>query len=498
MNERLSQRDDPLRERPPAPLGLRLRLWLASIAGGVVAGLGSLWVLGTKLQPGATDPGALLAWLAGVAGLAVLTGAAAALWLDHHLVGHLRGLLRGLGTGRVSELRGLPAATGWGEVSDLTDALQSALTKLRQSGKASQELEQVNAQLESLRSALDGWVRSERWESPATARGPVAGIAETFGRGLSRRSVIDEQNREAAKQVAHELSASLEDSQSAAEQAERGFVEATALLTTVRELQRLSLELQNALAGPAAAPEAAGDDEEFRKGAREALEELVTASNDSVQGISRGLMRVQDISEQVQRLGNRATLIAIHAVMSGSRDAAAGPAGDDLTGELKQLAHDVRDATERTSQFALEIENEVTTASERMRDVRERTLAALERLPESVARAQEPRGGEDARRLLERVREMVQDAARKGERLSAAGERASRAAERLARRLEDEAQEAEALVVRLAPVGEAPLVTEPTAPPPRSDAPGPDLRVVEPPSEADESEPIRGAGEERP
>jgi len=47
---------------------------------------------------------------------------------------------------------------------------------------------------------------------------------------------------------------------------------------------------------------------------------------------------------------------------------------------------------------------------------------------------------------------MVQDAARKGERLSQAGERASRAAERLARRVEEEAAEGEALALRLAPI----------------------------------------------
>ena len=59
-----------------------------------------------------------------------------------------------------------------------------------------------------------------------------------------------------------------------------------------------------------------------------------------------------------------------------------------------------------------------------------------------------------ALRLLERVREMVQDAAAKGERLSAAGERASRAAERLVRRLEEEAGTLDGLAMRLGATAE--------------------------------------------
>ena len=94
-----------------------------------------------------------------------------------------------------------------------------------------------------------------------------------------------------------------------------------------------------------------------------------------------------------------------------------------------------------------------------MRGVRERALAKLEALPEASATSAPitSRSYDDAQRLLERVREMVQDAARKGERLSAAGERASRAAERLTRRLDEESGEAEALVLRLSPANTRPM-----------------------------------------
>jgi hypothetical protein len=92
--------------------------------------------------------------------------------------------------------------------------------------------------------------------------------------------------------------------------------------------------------------------------------------------------------------------------------------------------------------------------------------------------------GRDARRLLERVREMVQDASTKGERVSTASERASSVAERLARRLDASASDAEALVVRLAPVGE---------PMPIGSAVAPELRLVD-----DEPPALPEAASERP
>jgi hypothetical protein len=52
---------------------------------------------------------------------------------------------------------------------------------------------------------------------------------------------------------------------------------------------------------------------------------------------------------------------------------------------------------------------------------------------------------------------MIQDATRKGERLSSAGERASRAAERLTRRIEEQVQAVRLLAGQLAPgAGPAP------------------------------------------
>lgn len=441
---------EPPAENREAHLGLRLRLWLACGSGGAVAGLGSLWVLGTRVRPGATDPAELLAWLSGVAFLAVLTGLAFALWLDHHIVGHLRGLLRGIQSDRVAELRGLPGARGWGELSQLSGAVTDLLGQQRRAARSVAEMEQLRAQLSKLHDAVEHWARDERWTTPVLPPGPAEELNDWISRGIARRAAVDEQNREVASQVARELAGALADAQESAAQAERGFVEATALLTTVRELQRLSGELQGALDGLGAAPAPAGVPA-APSATREVLQDLVAASHESVESLGRGMLRVQDVAEQVQQMANRATLIAIHVVSATHREEGRD---DDVAGDLKLLARDVREMTDRTSQFALEVETAVADAAARMREARERALARLE-APEPVAAAAPVANGralDDAQRLLERVREMVQDAARKGERLSQTGERASRAAERLARRVDEEAAESEALALRLAPV----------------------------------------------
>jgi hypothetical protein len=419
------------------------------------------------------DP-AVYGWLAGVACACLIIGLLLALWIDHHVVGHLHGLLLGLRSNRVAELRGLPAGAGWGELSELGDAVQDTLEKRQREARALADLDRVREQLQILFASIEYWQRTERWERPALPEGEVSAVGELLAHALQRRASVDEQNREAARQVANELAAVIAEAREAATQAERGFVEATALQTTVRELHRLSGELSENLRGPrpaAAAPEPAPGAESRQIRVREVLEELVAASFANVESLGRGLARVEDVSDQVQRLANRATLIAIQA-LAGTRDPATF--GD----ELKTLAREVRDATDRTQGFARDIQTAVAEADARMREARERALSRLEGGLEEVTTAPAapspaPEMGRDARRLLERVLEMVQDASVKGERVSTASERASSVAERLARRLDGNASDAEALVVRLAPVG------EPVAGPGAAGLSVPELRLID-------------------
>lgn len=443
---------EPPDPTPPGP-GLRLRIWLACLGGALVAAGGTWWVIGTQAIPGAGfDLSALVGWLAGVAGLGIIVGAALALWIDHGVIGHLRGLTDGVRLGQVARLRGLPASSGWGELSELTQALQRLITHQRQMVRATEDLGLVRTQLGQLRESLDRWTDRERWDETWTETGPLAPVASALNRGLRRIDEVRDQNLEVVRQIGAELSHALDDAREAAEQAERGFVEATSLLTTVRELQRLEGELGRSLdplAIQSAPREADEMVAEFFTAARAAIDELVRASGESVEHLASSLSRVHEVAEQVRVLSNRATLIALDTAVATS---SGEPRGPELAIEMKQLALEVQEATARTTRLSAEIEHESASAMSVMRDVRARVAERLDRVPAPPAATPAVRrGSDDAGRLLERMREMIQDATQKSERLSAAGERVSRAADRLVRDLEDEGGELAGLEARLAP-----------------------------------------------
>jgi methyl-accepting chemotaxis protein len=191
---------------------------------------------------------------------------------------------------------------------------------------------------------------------------------------------------------------------------------------------------------------------------------------------------VHEIAAQVQLLSNRATLIALNAVVSSGRPETAGDGG---TAELKQLAREVRAVTERVASLSDDIGRAVDSANDKMRGVRDHVVSRLEQLP-VPAPARAPAA--PIAHWVERLREMVQDAARKGERLSESQERVSSEAQRLTRRLEEEARDVEGLLVRLSPPGETTAAGEPATGPTRR------LRVVDA-SEHDRAEDT-GPGEE--
>lgn len=479
----------PERASEPEPelhagAGLRLRLWLACLAGAAITAAGVWWVTAAFLAPGlASTPSLAVISLLAAAGAGLAAGGLFAVWLDHRLVGHLRALARALRSGRVADLRDLPATSGWGELSEATRQAQERLAAMRQLERAAADLDELGAGVEGLREAVERWIVTERWEPLRLEAGPLAALGEALDRGLAREAEVRDQNEEVARRLRGDFESARGDARESAEQAERGFVEATALLTSVRELQRLSGDLQIALT-PAtvnepAAP-AADAQARWREAAAAAVAELVAASAESVERLGEGLRHVHSVADLVQRLSNRATLIALNVAIAGGRDpGAAEPAV--MAEELKKLAHDVREATMRVESLSRLVDEEVAAATARMNDVRGRVAATLERLPE--APAEPPAPVADAARLMERVREMVQDATRKGERLSSAGERASRSAQRLVRRLEAQARELDGFVLRLAApespaAGEA-LPEEPRVPPAEAEDPrGGGLRLL--------------------
>jgi methyl-accepting chemotaxis protein len=436
-----------------SPAGLRLRLWLACLGGALVAAGGIWWVIGTQTGPGArVDLALVVSWLGAVAGLALIVGAALALWLDRGIVVHARGVTQALATQQVAQLRGLPAASGWGELSTLTQQVQQLLSRQRHMERATEELGLLRDQLSGLRESLERWSAEERWVELRLEGGPAAPAIDALNRGLRRWDEVREQNLDAARQVASEMERALATARESAEQSERGFVEATALLTTVRELQRLSQDLGQSVLGRTTTPLEA--QAAVAAAARQAIEALIEGSTRSVDHLARSLRKVEEISDQVPLLANRATLIALNSTLGS----AATMSSSELTEETRRLVKEIRTTVERSAALTRELETEVAAAGAQMRNVRERVSQQLEGLQQPSA---SPRAVEEVSRLLDRVREMIQDATRKGERLSATGERASRAAEGLTRALESDAREMAGLIARLGPTGPEQKMTKP-------------------------------------
>jgi hypothetical protein len=447
--------DDPIES---TGLGLRLRIWLGCLAGALVAA-GGMWLAiayltGTSGAPPA-DPVLVRVWLPVIGLAGILAGLAMALWLDHGIAGALRGYLAALRGGQVTELRDLPAATGWGELSALGEETQRVVVLQQRMSRAFEELSRLQRQLEASRSALEHWLHAEHWEPLPTPTGPFGVVANLLNEGLTRHDEMREQNREAARQIQQDLQHSLEGASVSAEETERGFVEATSLLTTVRELQRLASDMDRGATGTLAAGAHTPDDgpsyDALRAAAAEALGELVQASGESIQHLSTGLMRVREVGEHVQVLGNRATMMALNVMVARGRP---GVSSEAELAELKLLANEVRAATDRVAALSQEVEGEVGRAGQRMKGVRERVATALEAAPVTPASAPAPAAQADRAHVIERMREMIKDATVKGERLSSAGERASRAAERLVRHLEESTNELEGLVIRMSPAAE--------------------------------------------
>ena len=424
------------------PTGLRLRIWIGCLGAALLGAAGILGVAGTFLPVTADmSPGLIstLPWVA--AAVPLLAGVLLALWLERGIVGPLRDISRALLLQDGPARRSLGDASAWGELGSLASAVRTLLIRLELCARESDDLRAARDRLEAgrleLRGALDRWAAGE--PAPVAERDPLEALRPT----LERREALEIQEYQRVRQqmldVGAELVRDLEIAREAVEHAERGFVEATGMLSSLREIERLVGELESALAAEAGVDRLSAQRESidgFREAATVAIEELAAASVASVERLATGLGRVQEIAAQSQVLANRATLIALEAATHREADPAAGES-------LMGLARDAQAATARTDELARDVDREVSAASEHMRGVRERTAETLSRAPHTPGPA--PSSAPPAMHLLDRLRETIADAAGKGERLAASGERASSAAERLVRKLDADGRTFEAL-----------------------------------------------------
>ena len=441
--------------------------------GGLATALASACVISAVAMAGtALDPLVVMEAVGGSCLFGLAVSVIAGWWVTRGVAQGLRDIDDGIARGHLPEsARG----TGWGEIGDLSRGVRALLETNRDLREDEAELRALMASIERSRETVDRWIRTEHWELLTPGAGRLAPLAESLDLGMGREAELQQQNLEAARLAHAELARVIEEARGTAEAAEHGYVEVTALLTTIREIARLTGEIQQAVQAPAAtpAPETDAAESAWRGHAAQAIEELVEVSGASVQRLGEGLLRVREINEQVQLMSNRATLIALNSVVASGRPDARVLSTENPNAELKQLAREVRAATERVASLSAEIDRAVAAANHSMRDARERVIARFNEmaLPLSPVTAAPSPAPALLAHWVERLREMVQDAARKGERMSESQEKVSSAVQRVTRRIEDESRDLEGLVARLTPMG----ATSSPSPPSR------DLTAQDPP-----------------
>ena len=106
---------------------------------------------------------------------------------------------------------------------------------------------------------------------------------------------------------------------------------------------------------------------------------------------------MQEIVDQVQRLANRATVIALNVVVEGGATVA-------LAEDLRGLAREVRAATDRTLELSRELDGEVRAAVGRMHELRGSVAARLEQAPAGTVMTELLPDPDALDRLLNRLR----------------------------------------------------------------------------------------------
>ena len=140
-------------------------LFRSCLSGGLLAAAGLSWLV---FNPDSgLDGDGVRTMLIGMIGLSVLVGVLVGVWLDHHIIGHLRGLLVALQSGQVADLRDLPADMGWGELTAVGDAIQERLRHGEREQQAQQQLARTQSQLAALHAALMHVRLTGQWQRPA-------------------------------------------------------------------------------------------------------------------------------------------------------------------------------------------------------------------------------------------------------------------------------------------------------------------------------------------
>jgi hypothetical protein len=413
-------------------------------------------------------------WIA-FAGAGLVVAVLVWLWLRHSLVSPLRALVNALESGRGADPRTVRSVGPWGELSGLSDAVQSTLLRQRRLERDLEELAALRACVGQLAAGVEAW--TERDERPAAfgAAAPADGVPEAarplvagLRRALER---LDERAAE-AHAVAGLVRETIDDARQRGEAVtggtERQFVEATSLLTVLRELRRWAGELAPALESLRAAASArVGED--GAGGARwtHLLDEAIEGGTLPLQAAERSAQRLSTSAEDVLFLAETARLARIEAAVAAL---AGTPEAAPFVDALETFGRDTRALRERMSELERATLGELAAAREELAGLHARLraeareMAVVTQHPGLAGAPLVPRGVDPAagaRRSLDRVHEMVTEALARGEKLVQQAERTSSEALRAGEGVRVALDELDGFRARLEPPAPLPPAGEP-------------------------------------
>jgi len=410
------------------------------------------------------------------------------------VVAPLDALTDALAGGRPPEPGSIPAGDGTDELARLAEQVDEATRRRRRLDADAEELAALHACLDRLAADVAAW--SERDEPraldgapdpdalPEAVRPLVAGLRDA-AQHLERRAG---EARTVAGLVRETVDEARARGESVTGGAERQFVEATSLLTVLRELRRWAGELAPALdALRAAAAVRVGDD--GAGGARwsHLLDEALEGDVRPLATAERAAHRLGTSAEDVLLLGAQARLARIEAAAA----ALAGvPEAAPFVDALETFGRDTAALSERMAELERATRDDLAAARDELAGLRlrladaARELAHVAEHPGLAGGPVVPRGVDPAvaaKRALDRVHEMVSEALTRGEKLVQQAERTSSEALRAADGVKTALDELDGYRARLAP--QPASDAEAAAPPAReteSDAPDGDAAAPAP------------------
>ena len=418
--------------------GLAARLALAFAVPPLVAGLVASFLPWPELR-----------WLLFAA---VWLPLAIAMWVWIHVtvVRRLRSVARALGPGR--SIHDLEPGGG---LSGIVEALSAQIARERELKRSVERFELVRLALARLTEAAAQWADTERSPEFLSLKGPtspeeVTPLVERLALAASRIEERIAAARAVSMQVRETVAETANRAAAVAGAAERQFVDATTLLTVLRESQRSGVDLGTGLDGLGGALEAQAL---ATTRAREATEVALRGAVTQLEAVVRASGFVRAAVRDLERVHEQTQLAAVESahsalgVMAGEVDLIR------LTEALATLVQETRAASTRARELEQAIELELARSHESLGAL----MVHLNGEAEVVVQPREALT--PPRRALDRLGEMNREAIARGEKLVQHAERTSSEAHRVGEGLGSAIDEVDGLAARLAeraPAGESP------------------------------------------